>query len=107
MRREEPTWRWCRAPDTQGLPAAGGVDILLHIGINTVEMNGKGFRPLVKEGDHVKRGDKLVEFSLEEIAQAGHPATTMVLVSNAEELGALKQLSGDSVKVGDPLYQFV
>lgn len=97
-------------PDTGhaiGLHTAGGLDILLHIGINTVNMNGKGFHPLVKEGDHVARGDKLVEFSLQEIRSFGCPATTMVLVSNAEEFGTLKQLSGEDVKVGDPLYQFV
>jgi PTS system beta-glucosides-specific IIC component len=68
-----------------GLQTDEGIEMLLHIGINTVELNGKGFEILVKSGQKVRQGDKLIEFDVETIRQAGYDATVMQLVTNMKE----------------------
>lgn len=70
-----------------GISSADGLEILVHIGIDTVEMNGNGFTGHVKTGDKVKAGKLLVEFSIDKIKAAGYDPTTMVLVTNADEIG--------------------
>ena len=64
-----------------GLQLADGTELLIHIGIDTVDMNGDGFTLFVHEGDHVKAGDKLITFSPDKIAAAGHPKTTVFVVT--------------------------
>lgn len=69
-----------------------GVQIMLHIGLDTVNLAGKGFRPWVQVGQEVKSGDKLVEFDPAVITAAGKKLTTMVTVVNQEEaVSALKK----------------
>lgn len=65
-----------------GIRLANGAEILLHIGLDTVDMNGDGFTAFVKEGQRVKRGDKLIAFDPEKIRAAGHPLTTMLVVTD-------------------------
>lgn len=62
-----------------GLTLAGGVELLLHVGIDTVEMKGDGFTYLVKEGQQVKAGDPLIRFDREKIKAAGHPDVTVCI----------------------------
>ncbi|GAB2043956.1 PTS system trehalose-specific EIIBC component [Agathobaculum sp. TL06] len=64
-----------------GLALADGTELLIHIGIDTVDMNGDGFTLFVHEGDHVKAGDRLIAFSPDKIAAAGHPKTTVFIVT--------------------------
>ena len=61
-----------------------GTELLIHVGIDTVEMKGDGFRTLVEKGDRVTAGTPLLEFDLQKIAAAGHPAITPVIVLNNE-----------------------
>jgi PTS system beta-glucosides-specific IIC component len=68
-----------------GMITDQGTEILLHIGINTVEMKGRGFKVLATMGKSVKRGDVLVEFDIEEIKQAGYDTTTLLLLTNSGE----------------------
>lgn len=68
-----------------GITSSSGVEILLHIGINTVELNGKGFQPKVKVGDKVEKGQVLAEFDLEVIKEAGFDPTTMMIFTNVPE----------------------
>lgn len=68
-----------------------GVQILLHIGLDTVELQGKGFEALVLQGDMVKRGDALVRFDRDCIGQAGKPLTTMLVVTNMDVVSSLKK----------------
>ncbi len=80
-----------------GLVSDDGVEILIHVGVNTVELNGKHFTPLRQSGDKVKAGDRLLEFDMEGIREAGYDLTTAVLVPapNHVELvktGEVKQL---------------
>ena len=64
-----------------GLALADGTELLIHIGIDTVDMKGDGFTLFVHEGDMVRAGDKLITFSPEQIAAAGHPKTTVFIVT--------------------------
>lgn len=80
-----------------GLLSDDGVEILIHVGINTVELNGKHFRALKESGDKVKAGEKLLEFDMDAIKAAGYDLTTAVLVSAPEKVevvktGAVKEL---------------
>ncbi|WP_313073467.1 beta-glucoside-specific PTS transporter subunit IIABC [Lacrimispora sp.] len=68
-----------------GMITDQGTEILMHIGINTVELKGKGFHVLTTVGESVKRGDVLVEFDLEEIKRAGYDTTTLLLLTNTSE----------------------
>lgn len=66
-----------------GLTGDNGIEVLIHVGINTVELNGKHFEAFVSQGDHVKAGHKLITFDREAIAKAGYPTSTMVIVTNS------------------------
>lgn len=68
-----------------GLEGPGEMELLIHVGVDTVQMNGKGFHPLVKEGDTVTAGQKLLEFDREKIAEAGFPDTVVVLLTNSDD----------------------
>lgn len=68
-----------------GIQLDNGLELLIHIGIDTVDMNGDGFEILVKEGQKVKTGTPLVRFDAEKIKAAGHPATTMLIITDAAE----------------------
>jgi len=92
-------------PDTKhavGITSANGADILIHIGMNTVELNGKCFETKVKEGDIVKKGDVLITFDIEGIKAAGYEIVSPVVVGNSSEYAnvdfAVKE--GDTVKTG-------
>lgn len=65
-----------------GIMLSNGIEILLHIGLDTVSMNGDGFTPYVKVGDKVQRGDKLIAFDTEKIRAAGHPTVTMLVITD-------------------------
>ena len=69
-----------------GLTLDNGAELLIHVGIDTVSMNGDGFQLHVKEGDRVHLGDKLITFDLEKIKAAGHPTTTAFLVTDPGDL---------------------
>lgn len=83
-----------------GLTGPGGVEMLIHVGIDTVNMKGEGFRLLVKMGDQVEAGQKLLTFDIEAIRRAGYSPTTAVLVANSaafsscevERKGEVKQM---------------
>ena len=67
-----------------------GVEVLLHIGINTVELKGEHFEVCVNAGDRVKKGQKLVHFDLDAVKAAGYDPTVVMLVSNADELAGVQ-----------------
>ncbi len=70
-------------------------EILIHVGINTVEMNGDGFTPLVAAGDEVKKGQPLLKFDKAKIAAAGYPDTVVFLLTNSDDYSDVKY--GDHV----------
>lgn len=73
------------------------MEILIHIGINTVELGGKGFRLHVSQGQKVRRGDCLVDVDLEEVRKSGKDLTTMLIFTTGESV-AVK--SGEAVTAG-------
>ncbi|NRT79906.1 PTS sugar transporter subunit IIA [Clostridium beijerinckii] len=68
-----------------GLKANNGVEVLIHIGIDTVKLNGKGFKTFVREGQKVKIGDKLLEFDIEEIKNKV-PSTDVIVIFTSGEI---------------------
>lgn len=66
-----------------GITTEDGAEVLMHIGMDTVEMDGDGFEILVKQGDQIKQGDLLVKFDIEKIKAAGHPIVTPIVVTNS------------------------
>lgn len=83
-----------------GLTLSNGIDILLHVGINTVEMNGDGFTAHVKVGDKVKAGDKLISFDPKKIREAGYSTTTMMVITEEKSTNKVKYYTGIDVKAG-------
>lgn len=82
---------------------AGGAELLIHVGIDTVDMKGDGFKSHVKEGQTVKKGELLLTVDLEKIKAAGHPATIMVAVTNSDDLASVEAVASGQVKPGDQL----
>ncbi len=77
-----------------GLTLKNGMELLFHIGLDTVNMQGDGFNCFVKEGDTVVKGQKLIEFDLEKIKKAGHPTETMMVVCNEGSASKVEFISG-------------
>lgn len=69
---------------------AGGVEILIHVGVDTVDMNGEGFANMVKLGQNVNKGDLLLTMDLEKIRAAGHPTTVIMAVTNTDDLSLVE-----------------
>lgn len=86
-----------------GVTSADGVEVLIHVGMDTVEMGGKGFTCLVKEGDKIKAGQPLMKFTLADIQAAGHPAVTAVVVTNADDFAGVELVAEGAVEHGAPL----
>ena len=88
-----------------GLKTKNGAEILIHIGINTVSMNGDGFKTFVKTGDNVKEGDLLIQFDLDKISHANLDSTVMIVNNNGADYAykVLNQSYGN-VKKGSILF---
>lgn len=69
-----------------GLTGDSGVEVLIHLGINTVNMNGKGFQPHIKQGDHVAKGQLLMDVDLKEIEKAGFSVQTPIIITNSADM---------------------
>ncbi|WP_125571203.1 beta-glucoside-specific PTS transporter subunit IIABC [Lacticaseibacillus songhuajiangensis] len=82
-----------------GLRTTAGAEILIHIGIDTVDMNGQGFTTQVQQGDHVKRGQLLGTFDRQAIADAGHDDTVMEIITNADSFKTVKPTQKNQVTV--------
>ncbi|MGU7999149.1 sucrose-specific PTS transporter subunit IIBC [Streptococcus suis] len=83
-----------------GLKTASGAEILIHIGIDTVSMNGNGFEKLVAAGDKVKAGDAIAKFDAAKIAEAGLDDTTMIIVTNTADFTEVSPLAEGTIAHG-------
>lgn len=88
-----------------GLRTANGAEILIHVGIDTVSMNGEGFNHKVAQGDKVKAGDVLGTFDSAKIAAAGLDNTTMVIVTNTAEFASVNPVASGLVAKGDAIIE--
>ena len=84
-----------------GLTLANGLELLIHVGIDTVDMNGDGFRLFVDEGQKVRTGDPLIQFDPEKIKAAGHPLTTMLIVTGEGSAKNVAMHSGVEAKAAE------
>lgn len=78
-----------------------GLELIVHAGLDTVELNGKYYQTYKEIGDQVKAGDVLLEFDLEEITKAGYDVTTPIVITNLGDYKITKCLTGQQVKAGE------
>ncbi len=89
------------------LTSADGVEVLLHIGLDTVKLNGKHFTIHAEEGQQVKKGDLLLEADLEQIKSEGYDIITPVVICNTEEFSEIGMVKGGSVTVGNVIINII
>jgi len=87
-----------------GLRSASGVELLIHVGMDTIELGGKYFRPRVKAGETIRRGQVLVDVDWIEVAKAGYETMTPIVVSNAAAFISVSEMLTGDVERGDALY---
>jgi PTS system beta-glucosides-specific IIC component len=83
-----------------GIKSSDGVEVLVHIGIDTVQLDGRGFSPAVKRGDQVKAGDLLAVVDLRVVSEAGYDPTTVVVVTNTAQLADVVPVAEGTVRQG-------
>lgn len=88
-----------------GITTKDGVELLVHIGLNTVMLNGEGFTAFVKQGDKVVCGQKLLEFDKKFILSKGYSLQSPVLVTNADQFSDIVMNENQTVKTGEELYK--
>lgn len=86
-----------------GMKTSDGAEILMHIGMDTVNLQGHGFETLVAKGDEVKAGDELVKFDIDAIHAKGYVVTTPIVVTNSKDYEKITVVSQDKVKVGQEI----
>ena len=84
-----------------------GAELLIHVGLDTVQLDGKYFYPKVKEGDTVKKGDLMLEFDIDEIKKAGYVLTTPVIVTNTDEFLDVIEIDKENIEFGEKLITIV
>ncbi|MEE0801193.1 MAG: PTS glucose transporter subunit IIA [Gemmiger sp.] len=95
-----------QAPDTLhalGIMGSNGIEVLIHVGVDTVEMKGDGFAANVKLGDKVTKGQLLLTMDLDKIKAAGHPAVVITVVTNTDDFAEVTTVAQGTVKPGDDL----
>ena len=86
-----------------GLKSDDGAEVLIHIGLNTVNLNGQHFKSLVTQGQHIEKGDKIGEVDLDAVKAAGYDTTVMVVITNSPSYNEAARVEATDVKHGDNL----
>lgn len=84
-----------------GITADNGAEILIHIGLNTVQLEGKGFNSLIKQGDKIKKGQKLLEFDIDFIKNKGYCLETPVVITNMFNYQDIQSINKETVTIGE------
>ena len=79
------------------------IEILVHIGLDTLELNGDGFKGFVNEGEHVKKGQKLIEFDIDYIKSQGKEATTPIVITNMDKVKSLEKSNKEDLLANEDL----
>ena len=87
-----------------GLLSEDGVELLIHVGLDTVSLNGEGFEPVVKEGDRITVGKKLLNFEIEKIAEQ-YPTVTSVIVTNTPDYKEIRLAKTGPTEAGEKILQ--
>lgn len=90
-----------------GLRSEDGIEVLIHIGIDTVQLNGKHYKALVKQGDIVEAGDPLVQVDLEAVKKDGYDIITPIIITNSNQFKEVLSTSNSQTYVGDALIKVV
>ncbi|GAA3334294.1 hypothetical protein GCM10020331_101700 [Ectobacillus funiculus] len=90
-----------------GITSEEGAEILIHVGIDTVQLEGKYFSPKVQQGDRVKKGDLLVEFDIEKIKEAGYQITTPVIITNTNQYMEIVETNQQRIEAKEGLLTLV
>lgn len=80
-----------------GIESSNGLQILVHIGINTVELNNAGFKPMVKKGDKIKAGDPLADVNFGLIKSKGYSPFVIVIITNQDKIKSMSVISSQNV----------
>lgn len=86
-----------------GITTEKGAEILMHVGMDTVKLDGDGFTPKKQQGDKVKKGELLLEFDIEKIKEAGLEATTPVIITNSDDYADVAVTEPKAVNPGDEI----
>ena len=86
-----------------GIKADNGAEILIHVGMDTVQLNGEGFHNYVKQGDTVTKGQPLLEIDLEFIKSKGFSTVTPIVITNSKDFAAIKETEANEVLANDAL----
>ncbi len=86
-----------------GLESDSGIELLIHVGIDTVKLDGVPFTAHVKEGDKVQAGDLLLTFDRQAILDAGYDLATPIIISNSDEYPEVEIVAASAVSAGQPL----
>lgn len=86
-----------------GFTSDNGAEILVHLGLNTIELKGEGFKTLVKQGDKVKKGQVVIEVDLESVKKAGFNMETPVIITNSNDMLDILPVANKKVKAGEEL----
>ena len=86
-----------------GITTDKGVEVLIHVGINTVQLEGKGFTPHVAQGDHVKKGQLLLDVDLDYLKKEGYSTETPIIITNSNDLKTIDKTKRDSIQNDDKL----
>ena len=87
-----------------GIAADGGMEMIVHLGLDTIELRGRGFERIATEGDRVEAGQPIVRFDLDEIRSGNYDPVTPVLVSNPEDYPVTGARTGE-IRAGEPLFE--
>ncbi len=96
----------CQVADTKhavGVKSSDGMELLIHVGLDTVDMAGNGFQVKVREGQKVLMGETLLEFDMDAVQKAGHPEIVIVVVTNSPDFKEIRLLEQGQVTERSPL----
>ncbi|CXD78690.1 PTS system%2C N-acetylglucosamine-specific IIA component / PTS system%2C N-acetylglucosamine-specific IIB component / PTS system%2C N-acetylglucosamine-specific IIC component [Staphylococcus aureus] len=88
-----------------GIRSEEGVDIVIHIGVNTVDLEGKGFKCFVKQNDRVEAGQTLLQFDQQYIQEQGYNSDVIVVISNSADLGKVELTMNEIITTEDVIFK--
>ena len=88
-----------------GITTAKGAEVLIHVGMDTVQMNGEGFTPKKQQGEAVRRGELLLEFDINKIKEAGYETTTPIVITNSDNYSMVDAVSPRTIETGEDMIE--